>query len=184
MIGFLTKSATTSLEIKNSKGWTRSSRNSESWRKPIDTSKRIVLSNWSRSLTNQRGWSGFGYLVWISFNLFDDFYSFINLCLADHQDHHDTLTHLVEVTEELVRNHVQESVWIVSATAQRVNADEKVKSCIAWALCWDFSSIELTLRLSCSIGIKSTYHPSHLFSQCSNVLIRVLARPRGRHLLF
>ena len=108
----------------------------------------------------------------------------INLCLADHQDHRDTLAHLVQVTEKLVRNHVQESVWIVSATAQRVNADEKVKSCIAWALCWDFSSIELTLRLSCSIGIKSTYHPSHLFSQCSYVLIRVLARPRGRHLLF
>ena len=73
--------------------------------------------------------------VWVSsMNFIRPFLRFlliIHLCLADRQDHRDTLTRLVQVTEELVRNHVQESVWIVSATAQRVDADENVKSCIA-----------------------------------------------------
>ena len=72
----------TSIDLDNSKGWTRSNRNSESWRKQINTSKRIALSNWRRSLTNQRGWSGFGYLVWISFNRFGDFYSFTHLLIC------------------------------------------------------------------------------------------------------
>ena len=56
---------------------------------------------------------------------------FPDLYTADQQDHLGTLAKLVQLTEDLVRNHVQESVWIVSAAAQRVNADENVKSCIA-----------------------------------------------------
>jgi len=42
-----------------------------------------------------------------------------------------TLEGLVQITIEVVRNHVQESAWFVSAAAQRVNADANVKSCIA-----------------------------------------------------
>ncbi|KIM44169.1 hypothetical protein M413DRAFT_443207 [Hebeloma cylindrosporum] len=51
--------------------------------------------------------------------------------VSSRPNHRKTLKVLTDVTEELVRNHVRESAWVVMAAAQRVNADTKVKSCIA-----------------------------------------------------
>ena len=53
------------------------------------------------------------------------------LCFAGQPDYRHTLKELIDFTEELVRNHVRESAWVVMAVSQRVNADANVKSCIA-----------------------------------------------------
>lgn len=70
--------------------------------------------------------------VWVSSMVFSIFLvHFVHLCLVDRPEYRYTLKNLTDVTEELVRNHVRESAWVVMAAAQRVNADTKVKSCIA-----------------------------------------------------
>ena len=44
--------------------------------------------------------------------------------------HGDTLSRLVDVTQELVSRHVEGDVWIVSAMAQRASAQAKIDSSI------------------------------------------------------
>jgi hypothetical protein len=65
------------------------------------------------------------------FQLFFSLKQLVHFSVSDQKDYRHTLEGLVQVTIELVRNHVQESAWIASAAAQRVNADANVKSCIA-----------------------------------------------------
>jgi hypothetical protein len=65
------------------------------------------------------------------FQLFFSLTQLVHFSVSDQKDHRHTLEGLVQITIEVVPNHVQESAWFVSAAAQRVNADANVKSCIA-----------------------------------------------------
>jgi hypothetical protein len=58
------------------------------------------------------------------------------MCTANTEprDYRNTLRELTQTTLDLVRNHVAESVWVASATAQRVSADANVKVSIAYVI--------------------------------------------------
>jgi len=110
------------------------------------------------------------------------FHRLLYLRIAGRQEHRQTLRTLTDITEELVRNHVRESAWVVMAAAQRVNADTKVKSCIACVLrCCHFFPLDVTLFLSCSVGMQSGYY-LYWTPKYSDVFFRVLAWPRSRHI--
>ena len=63
------------------------------------------------------------------FQIFFSLTQLVHFSALDQKDHRHTLEELVQVTIELVRNHVQESAWLVSTAAQRVIVDANVKSC-------------------------------------------------------
>lgn len=71
---------------------------------------------------------------------------------TDQPEYAESLSELVRVTEGLVRNHVEESLWIVAATAQRANADTKVRSCIELVTILSHSKVD---RLFVRVGMKS-----------------------------
>jgi hypothetical protein len=55
------------------------------------------------------------------FQLFISLTQLVHFSVSDQKDYRHTLEGLVQVMIELVCNHVQESAWIVSTAAQRVN---------------------------------------------------------------
>lgn len=50
--------------------------------------------------------------------------------LSEEDEYRHTFVELVQTTYQLVRNHVAESVWVASATAQRVDVNLNVESSI------------------------------------------------------
>src|SRR5438046_488566 len=56
--------------------------------------------------------------------------AFLFHVLPEEDEYRHTFVELVQTTYQLVRNHVAESVWVASATAQRVDVDLNVENSI------------------------------------------------------
>ncbi|TDL28285.1 hypothetical protein BD410DRAFT_834410 [Rickenella mellea] len=79
--------------------------------------------------------------------------------VSNRNDYQHTLVDLVQTTYKLVRNHVAESVWVASATAQRVDVDLNVEN-----------SIRVGMKRYWRGLASSTHFPGNLLRDCLGII--------------